>query len=142
MTRQTTMRGATALILALVLAGCESITRDEPPAVAREVDTEVPLELILSTDFVLVRDEATGNVDPGFRAVDTLMITADYDETLALDLSDPRLFVHLGNVEDPVAVVRLRVFLDGQSEYDASANLGNGGFLEYLFRYNQPSSGR
>lgn len=143
-----TIRTTTTFLAALLLlasAACDSLSRSDPPTSARvvaEVDTDVPLELIISTDFEVILDELTGNVNPGFRSADTLRITADYDETFTLDPEDSRLFVHLGNDQDAASPVRLRVFLDGDQDYDASATLGNGGFLEYLFRFNQPNFGR
>ena len=141
-------RPTAALLASLALlsaTACESITRSDPPTQARvvaEVTTDVPLELIVSTSFEVILDELTGNLNPGFRNADTVRLTADYDETYALNPEDSKFFVHLGNDQDGVSPVRLRVFLDGEQEYDASANLGNGGFLEYLFRFNQPTISR
>lgn len=138
-------RPTAALLASLALlsaTACESITRSDPPTRARvvaEVTTEVPLELIVSTSFEVILDELTGNLNPGLRNADTVRLTADYDETYALNPEDSKLFVHLGNDQDGQSPVRLRVFLDGEQEYDASATLGNGGFLEYLFRFNQPT---
>lgn len=132
-------------LLSVALGACDSLTSDEAPIRARvvaEVDTDVPLEFVISSDFDVVLDPLTGNVDPAFNEVDSLTITEDYETTVTFDPTDPKLFVHLGNVMDGVSPVRLRVFLDGQVEYDAQANLGNGGFLEYLYRYNQPEFGR
>lgn len=132
-------------LFTVALGACEGLTKDDAPIEARivaEVDTEVPLELVISSDFDVVLDPLTGNVDPAFDRVDSLAITEDYDAVVTFDPEDPKLFVHLGNVMDAVSPVRLRIFLDGEVEYDASANLGNGGFLEYLYRYNQAEFGR
>lgn len=143
MTMTNRLYPALSLLAAVALGGCD-ITRADAPTLARvvaEVDAAEPLQLIISTRFSVVLDAQTGNVDPAFLSADTLYITGDYEEALSLDPNDSRIFVHLGNETESVAPVRLRVFLDGEVDYDASANLGNGGFLEYLYRFNQPTLG-
>lgn len=138
-------RLAFALAIVPALTACEGLVPEDGPRTARvvaDITAASPVELVVSTDFVILLDELTGNQDPEFISADTVYLTAGFDETYSLDPNDARLFVRLSNsTEGLVAPVRLRVLLDGTTEYDASANLGNGGFLEYLYRFNQPTIG-
>ncbi|MFQ5538398.1 MAG: hypothetical protein ACE5GJ_13215 [Gemmatimonadota bacterium] len=136
--------GVLSLLVLPTLGACSGITRDSDASTARvlaEASPTRPLELIVSTDFIVVLDELTGEKNPDYITSDTVMLTGDVDRTYDLKDGDARLFVRLANYEDTVEPVRLRIFLDGQKEYDVSANLGQGGFLEYLYRFNQPQGG-
>jgi len=144
--RQPFPRTAFLPLLALIsLAGaCTGISDGAPPSQARivvEASPENPLRLIVSTDFVMVTDEVDGGTYAAFRSADTVAISGDYEATYSLSVDEPRLTALLGNYYDPVELGRLRIFLDGEEVYDIQANLANGGFLQYIYRYSEPTIG-
>ena len=140
----TSLVALVALALPLVSA-CTGLTESDPPTQARvvvEATPELPLQLIVSTDFLIILDELTGEQNPDFSSADTVALGAAFDQTYSMTSADSRLFVRLANDNDTVEPVHIRVFLDGVTEYDVTANLGMGGFLEYLYRFNQPTIAR
>jgi hypothetical protein len=131
--RQPFPRTALLPLLAFIfLAGaCTGISDGAPPSQARivvEASPENPLRLIVSTDFVMVTDEVDGGTYAAFRSADTVAISEDYEATYSLSVDEHRLS-------------RLRIFLDGEEVYDIQANLANGGFLQYIYRYSEPTIG-
>ena len=145
--KQRVPKFASVLLVAALplLSACQGLTESDPPTQARVVvdaTPEIPLQLIVSTDFVIILDELTGNQDPQFSSADTIALGAAFDQTYSMASGDARLFVRLANDNDTVEPVHIRVFLDGVNEYDVTANLGMGGFLEYLYRFNQPTIAR
>ncbi len=138
------VRGA-ALVLAVVALGAcaETAQRASSARVVVEVDSENPVELLISTDFVMLFDENTGASLPFLNNRDSLFLTADYEEVYALDAQDPKFYAQLKNPSETPEAVHMRVFLDGQQAYDVTVTMANGGFLEYIYQFSsQPVIGR
>ena len=135
------------LAIGLVMAAGSAcgITDSEPPRLARVVaDNSLaePLELIISTDFEIILDELTGNQDPQFTSADTFAVTAPFEQSYTLADGDERLFVRFSNTTEELAPVLVQVYLDESRDWDVTATLGPGAFLEYLYRFNQPTLNR
>ncbi|MEJ2205678.1 MAG: hypothetical protein P8170_16390 [Gemmatimonadota bacterium] len=118
---------------------CSIVPDNDPPGEGRVVvqaSPQIPLELIVSTDFTTVT-QADGTVSVMFESSDTVSITGDFDRRYALSRADARIVAILANRNESEEPVRLRVLLDGDTKYDVSATLGNGGSLKYTYQYQE-----
>jgi hypothetical protein len=94
-----------------------------------EADSAEPLLLIVSTRFEVI---SSGEVV--FQDIDTIPITGNHSETFQLN-SAARFTAILKNDYETVEGARLSVLIDGGLEYDETALLGQGGFLQYVYRF-------
>lgn len=132
---------AMGMVAAVVLSStaCDSGTSpDEKPTradVAVVGDAPVPLELVVSTDFVeTVRD---GEVVQVKNSADTLFIELPFAQTFSLS-GLGSVLVELANHDAEPAQVELSVELDnGQEPYRQSATMSEGGRLRYVFAFLQ-----
>ena len=117
---------------ALVSAGCTNA--QEPPASATVIveasaSLEAPLILSVSTSF----DVAIGG-EIVYNNLDEITITGNYNEQFALN-SEARFTAQLLNEHGTEESVRLSVLIDDGKEYDERVVLGQGGFLQYVYRF-------
>jgi hypothetical protein len=63
-------------------------------------------------------------------------VTDGYDETYALNRTDPRFHVKLTNTGAGEETVRLMVLLDDEAVYDVSATVAGGVYLQYTYHFN------
>ena len=118
--------------VALLLVGC---TNAEGPPVSATViieasaSAEEPLILTVSTSFDVV---TSGEIV--YTNLDSITITGNYNEQFALN-SEARFTAKLLNEHSTEEPVRLSVLIDGGTEYDEIVVLGQGGFLQYVYRF-------
>jgi hypothetical protein len=98
------------LFLVAVAACADEEGAPQAATVIVEADSAEPLLLIVSTRFEVI---SSGEVV--FQDIDTIPITGNHSETLE--------------------GARLSVLIDGGLEYDETALLGQGGFLQYVYRF-------
>jgi len=136
-TRTVLIRGVAALATALAFAACaDTAKRASSARVVVEVDSGEPLELVVSTDFVMLLDQGSGSSTPFLNNRDSVSLSADYQEDYALDQADPRFYAQLKNESATPEAVHMQVFLDGVEAYDVSITMANGGYLEYIYQFN------
>jgi hypothetical protein len=116
-------------------AGCVSTDADVKPQNARVTITgasELPLQLVTSTNFFeqIVGDDPT--VQAVLVAADTTAVTLPFEQTIALDELGSVL-VRLIQPDSMPSTVSMQVMLDGVVEYDQAATLSQGGSIEYRF---------
>lgn len=128
------------LIAVMVAAACGLIEPQSDPAeqvmVTVRGTSPVPLELITSSDFVLIFNGETGITRSDLIDSDTVSVTLPFDQVYDVS-SLERFLVRLTNADSAVASVQLQVFLDGLLEYDQQADVAEGGSLEYSFQINR-----
>jgi hypothetical protein len=131
------------MAIAVAVAGCSAGT--EPDVKPTRADIEVsgtstvPLQLVVSTDFVEFIDPVEGTRRQSFNSADTLVLTSlPYTTTIQLtELAS--IVVEVSNPAVTPATVRLRVEVDsGQQPYDREAIMSEGGALRYVFSYFSP----
>lgn len=118
--------GRVALILILPLAGCgllePSDRRPNEADIIVEGTSEVPLRVVLSTNFTAQPNPETGQMD-------VFILTSESHDlplpiNLRMALTTDRILVRVVNLsEDETADVRMRVFFDGSGAYDQQATL-------------------
>ena len=125
------LRLAAVLALGLTVSACaQAENAPQSATVIIEASPANPLQLIVSTRFEV---PTAGVVE--FVNSDTIMVTGNFNETYAMN-EDARFTAQIGNfVEDAEEVVRMSVLLDGGVQYDETATLLTGGFLQYLYRF-------
>ncbi len=117
--------------VALLLVGCV----DEPLLTATVIieasaSAEEPLILTVSTSF-----DVTPSGEVVYSSSDSITITGNYNEQFALN-SEARFTAKLLNEHSTEESVRLSVLIDGGTEYDEIVVLGQGGFLQYVYRFS------
>ncbi|HSG47197.1 MAG TPA: hypothetical protein VLA43_05190 [Longimicrobiales bacterium] len=131
-------------LLATAAAGCSTSTDPDLKPTRADItisgSTTVPLRLIVSTDFYETINQLTGERGQVFNSADTLTVeTLPYVSSVQLsDLGS--VVVDLSNPSDTEATVRLQVAMDsGQSPYDQTAIMSQGGALRFVFSYYSPT---
>lgn len=134
---------AAVVVAGVVSAACSNSTGPDVKPTRAEItvtgSSPVPLRLVVSTDFVETINTETGVRSQVFNSADTSFInTLPFSRMVQLtDLGS--IVVDLANPDTAVAAIRMRVELDsGQSPYDQSANMSQGGALRYVFNYFSP----
>jgi hypothetical protein len=89
-----------------------------------------PLILLVSTSFDIL---STG--DFLYNNLDSITITGDYTELYALN-PEARFTAKLLNDQGTEESVRLGILIDDVPKYDRTAVLGQGGFLQYVYRFD------
>jgi len=126
-------RRVVALAVALLSVGCSD--GDNPPTSATvliEASASVsqPLMLLVSTSFDIL---STG--DFLYNNLDSITITGDYTELYVLN-PEARFTAKLLNDQGTEESVRLGILIDDVPKYDRTAVLGQGGFLQYVYRFD------
>ena len=85
--------------------------------------------LTVSSSF----DVVTGG-EVVYNSLDSITITGNYNEQFALN-SERRFTATLLNEHTTEEGVRLSVLIDQGTEYDQTAVLGQGGFLQFVYRF-------
>ena len=130
--------------LALVAVGaCSTTTEPDFKPTSAEISvsgtSSVPLQLIVSTDFVETFDPVELVREQIFNSADTIVISdLPFARTVRLD-DTASIVVDLSNPSETPATVRLVVELDGgQTPYDQEAVMSEGGSLRYVFNWSAP----
>ncbi len=97
---------------------------------------------MVSTDFVETINDATAERGAIFNTADTTTInTLPYTDVVLLT-DQGSIVVDVANPSDTPATVRLQVNLDtGQSPYDRTAIMSEGGALRFVFSFFSPTFG-
>lgn len=126
-----------------VLTACSSSTDPDVKPTRADItvtgSSTVPLQLVVSTDFVELFDQVNQERQVSLTTADTITIeTLPYDSRVQLtDLG--KIYVDLSNPSDIEATVRLRVEVDsGQDPYDRQAIMSEGGALRFVFSFFEP----
>ena len=96
----------------------------------------VPLSLITSSEFVLETDPETLVTTAVLIVSDTAEFTPPFEDIYQIDQFE-RFLVRLVNPDSAVASIRMQVLVDGSLEYDQSADVAEGGSLEFTFQVNR-----
>ena len=123
---------AVACLGAALLGACID---DELPTSARvlvESDPAAPLELVVSSNFLLRRNETTDQREAVPLEADTIAVSGDFDRVFDI-ARHARIYVVLRNDAATPESVRLRVLVDGSEAYDESDVIADGAFLDFLF---------
>jgi len=131
------------LVLAAVV-GCSTTTDPDLKPTRADItisgSSTVPLRLVVSTDFYETINQLTGERGQVFNSADTLTVeTLPYVSSVQLsDLGS--VVVDVSNPSETEATVRLQVAMDsGQSPYDQTAIMSQGGALRFVFSYYSPT---
>ncbi len=126
------MAGVTAI--AAAVASCGLLDDDQAlPEVARvEIagTAPVPLEVIVSDDFVRVNDFNQGIRYTTLTSADTLLVQPDFVRDYDISVTR-RFLVRVANHAAEAASITLVVSFDGVEEYRQGATLAEGGSLEF-----------
>ncbi len=98
-------------------------------------DDLVNLQLVVSRDFVQTFDPETQAITEVILQADTIAINGLYDQVLPLTALGG-IIVELINPDPEVKAVRLRVWIDGNPEFNQSATLSAGALLRFIFLFN------
>ena len=119
--------------VALLSLAC-SDRADQPTSATVVVEASAsaaqPLILTVSTSFDVL---STGEFV--YNNLDSITITGGYTELYALN-SEGRFTAKLLNDHGTEESVRLEVLIDEVGKYDRTAVLGQGGFLQYVYRFD------
>ncbi len=124
--------------LVVAVSSCSAGTGPEAPTEARiavDGDDLFDLQLVVSRDFVQIFDPETQAVSEIMLQADTIAINGLYDQVLPLTTSGG-IIVELINPDPEFKAVRLRVWIDGRSEFNRSATLSAGALLRFIFVFN------
>lgn len=120
-------------VVPLAVVAFAACADEEPRPQAATVIVEAspanPLLLIVSTRFEVI---SGGQIV--YTNIDSIPVTGNYTETFQMN-SEARFSAILKNDFEDVEIARLSVLLDESVEYDESAQLGQGGFLQYIYRF-------
>ncbi len=127
--------GARSLLTAaaaLLWVGCtenEDLPVSATVIIEASASVEMPLLLTVSTRFEV---PTTGELI--YNNIDSITITGNYNDQFALN-SEARFTAKLLNEHGTEEGVRLSVLIDAGREYDETVVLGQGGFLQYVYRF-------
>lgn len=128
------------------VAACSTTTSPEQRPSEAEIritgSSEVPLRLIVSTDFFETFDPVDGRRGQVLVSADTITVSElPYLQTVTLgEISS--IVVDLANPAEEPATVRLFVELDGnQPPYDQEAIMSQGGSMRYVYNWVSPEFG-
>ena len=122
--------------VALVAGGCGWFDDPSPATVSVTLDGQADsFVIITSTEFFATTNEA-GDLGVQVFNSDTTIISFPFERSW--DIQDEGRFLLLGMPADSGAVtVRLRVFLDGDEDYDASVRALIDDPVRYIYLFNQ-----
>ena len=124
---------ALALVAGLtMLSGCVDDAGASVARIVIDATPTDPLQLVVSRYFETVNNNETGTRQAVLLLADTFQISADYDEEIAI-ASTGRIYVELTNNGVADETVRVQIYLDGDRDYDVSAQLTTGEFIKYLY---------
>lgn len=139
MLRNRVSSGISITFVGLAIAACSQVTgADQRPESARiVVEGSAPeaLRLVVSTDFVEVRDPIDLDVSVAFNSADTLFIAPPFDQRVDLDELGS-IYVQLSNLEVDPADIRMQVYVDGRRQYDQEAVISEAGALIFTFVFS------
>ena len=122
------------MVCAAAIGTCGLLDDDqELPGVARVEITgtsPVPLEVVVSDNFVRVNDFSQGARYTTLTHADTLLVQPDFLRDYDISLTH-RFLVRVANHAADVASITLVVSFDGVEEYRQGATLAEGGSLEF-----------
>lgn len=132
------------VLLLLATAACSTTTDPDVKPSRADVtisgSSTVPLRLIVSTDFYETINQLTGERGQVFNSSDTLTVET-LPHVMSVQLSDlGSVVVDVSNPSETEATVRLQVAMDsGQTPYDQTAIMSQGGALRFVFSYYSPT---
>lgn len=124
--------------LVVAVSSCSAGTGPSAPTEARiavDGDDLFDLQLVISRNFVQIFDPETQAITEVILQADTIAINGLYDQVLPLTALGG-IIVELINPDPEVKAVRLRVWIDGRSEFDQAATLSAGALLRFIFLFN------
>lgn len=123
-----------AAVLAIMggLSACAE--NEDAPTTATvivESGASTQLQLIVSTRF-----EVPSSGQLVFVNADTILVSGNYNEVYSLN-EEARFTARLAYVGDGEESARMAVLIDDRREYDQNAVMAPGGFLQYVYRFQQ-----
>jgi len=125
------------LVAALGIVGgaLSACTQNEDPpetaTVVVEAGATTQLQLIVSTRFSVPTSGELVLVN-----ADTILVAGNYNEVFSLN-EEARFTARLAYLGDGEESARLAVLIDDRREYDQDAVMAPGGFLQYVYRFQQ-----
>ena len=120
------------------VSSCSSGTGPDAPTEARiavDGDDLENLQLVVSRDFFQVFDPESGAITEVINQADTIAIEGPYDQVLPLTTSGG-IIVELMNSDPEAKAVQLRVWIDGDPEFNQSVTLSAGALIRFIFVFN------
>lgn len=125
-----------SLLVALAAWGCEWLA-DPSPEVVRvtlEGDGE-SLLLVTSTEFIATNNES-GRMTAQLFEADTTLISLPFDRSWNIE-SEQRFFLLAAPVDSSGVMVQVRIFLDGDRDFDRSIEATTEDPVRYIYLFNQ-----
>ncbi len=129
-------RTLAVLLIPSVVAGCSWLEDRSPDTLRVLIDGDTgSLNLITSTQFAPTTNEI-GDLGVEVFVSDTSVASFPYDRSW--DIQNEQRFLLLGFVPDSTAItVRVRVLIDGDTEYDRTVTVLVNQPVRYIYLFNQ-----
>jgi len=130
------LAAASAIVLALAPSACgfdDTPTREEARVVL-EGETDAPVQIVLSREFIQTQNEF-GQRSIALFSADTAIVTPPFSRTMNIR-NQQRFFARAEAADTVPTPVRMQVFLDGDLEFDQMRDLRDQR-LQFSFQFNQ-----
>ena len=124
------------LLLVLAAGGCDWLDDPSPEFVRVMIESDDDsLMLITSTQFIQTTNELG---ETGVQVFDSDTTIASFPFDQSWNIKDEQRFLLMGFAPDSSAViVRMRILLDGDLDYDRTVNVLIGEPVRYIYLFNQ-----
>ena len=122
--------------VALAAWGCELFADPSPEIVRVTLEGEAEsFMLVTSTEFFATNSEA-GDMSVQLFAADTTLISFPFDRSWNIE-AEQRFFLLAAPVDSSAVQVQVRVFLDGDKDFDRSVDAVVEDPVRYIYLFNQ-----
>lgn len=125
-----------SLLAAFAAWGCEWFADPSPEIVRVTLDGDADsFILVTSTEFIATNNES-GNMTAQLFEADTTVITLPFDRSWNIE-AEQRFFLLASPVDTSAVRVQVRVFLDGDKDFDRSVDAVTEDPVRYIYLFNQ-----
>lgn len=136
MTNKRWFFGIGALLLAPLASGCAMFADPSPEIVRVTLEGEAgSFILVTSTEFVATNNES-GNMTAQLFEADTTVISLPFDQSWNIE-AEQRFFLLAAPADTSAVRVQVRVFLDGDKDFDRSVDAVTEDPVRYIYLFNQ-----
>ncbi len=128
--------GPGALLSATLASGCVWFADPSPEIVRVTLDGDADsFILVTSTEFIATNNES-GNMTAQLFEADTTLITLPFDRSWNIE-AEQRFFLLAAPVDSSAVQVQVRVFLDGDKDFDRNVDAVTEDPVRYIYLFNQ-----
>ena len=125
-----------SLLVAFAASGCEWFADPSPEVVRVTLEGEAEsFMLVTSTEFIAANNEA-GDMSVQLFAADTTVISFPFDRSWNIE-AEQRFFLLAAPVDSSAVQVQVRVFLDGDKDFDRNVHAVTEDPVRYIYLFNQ-----